>query len=88
MKELFTRKISPYDLPKYILFQRSKINSVLHETGSVSYLGLKIFDLGPTKIKETESFSAFKFKIKRSVPGGCPFRICKIYIGLVGFIVT
>ena len=88
MKELFTCKISPYDLHKYISFQRSKINSVSHKTDSVSYLGLKIFDLEPTQIKEIESFNSFEFKIKRSVPEGCPFRIYKIYIRLVGFIVT
>ena len=33
------------------------------------------------------SFHGFKFKIKRWVPEGCPCRICKIYLGQVGFII-
>ena len=59
-----------------------------HGTESVSYLGPKIWDLVPTEIKESESLNGFKFKIKRWVPEGCPRRICKIYPGQVGFIVT
>ena len=48
----------------------------------------KIWDLVPIETRESESLNAFKFKIKRWVPEGCPCRICKIYLGQVGFIVT
>ena len=54
----------------------------------MSYLGLHIWDLVPNEVKESESPNGFKFKIKRWVPEGCPGRICKIYRGQVGFIVT
>ena len=73
MKELFAPKTSSY---------------VWHGTKSVSYLGPKIWDLVPNEIKESESLNGFKFKIKRWVPEGYPCRICKIYLGQVGFIIT
>ena len=69
-------------------FKRRRVKSVWHSTESVSYLGPKIWDLVPNEIKESEPLNAFKFKIKRWVPEGCPRRICKIYLGQVGFIVT
>ena len=88
MKELFAPKMSSYDLRNNNSFKRRRVKSVWHSTESVSYLGPKVWDLVPNEIKESESLNAFKFKIKRWVPEGCPCRICKIYLGQVGFIVT
>ena len=88
MKELFAPKMSSYDLRNNNSFKRRRVKSVWHGTESVSYLGPKIWDLVPNEIKESESLNGFKFKIKRWVPKGCPCRICKIYHGQVGFIVT
>ena len=88
MKKLFAPKMSSYDLRNNDSFKRRRVNSVWHGTESVSYLGPKIWDLVPNEIKESESLNGFKFKIKRWVPEGCPCRICKIYLGQVGFIVT
>ena len=88
MKELFAPKMSSYDLRNNNSFKRRIVNSVWHGTESVSYLGPKIWDLVSNEIKESESLSGFKFKIKRSVPEGCLCRICKIHVGQVGFIIT
>ena len=84
MYSLLTRK--PYDLRNNNSFKRRRLNSVWHGTKSVSFLRPKIWDLVPYEIKESESLNGFKFKIKRWVPEGCPCRICKIYLGQVGFI--
>ena len=88
MKELFAPKISIYDLRNNNSFKRRIVNSVWHGTEWLSYLGLKIWNLVPNKIKESEYVSAFKFRIKRWVSEGCPCRICKIYLEQVGFIIT
>ena len=88
MKELFGPKMSSYDLRNNNSFKRWRVKSVWHGTESVSYLGPKIWDLVPNEIKESESLNGFKFKIKRSIPEGCPCRICKIYLGQVRFIIT
>ena len=80
--------MNPYDLRDNNLFERRRANSVCCGPELVSYLGPKIWDLVPIETRESESLNAFKFKIKRWVPEGCPCRICKIYLGQVGFIVT
>ena len=80
--------MNPYDLRDNNLFERRRANSVCCGTELVSYLGPKIWDLVPIETRESESLNAFKFKIKRWVPEGCPCRICKIYLGQVGFIIT
>ena len=86
MKILFAPKMSPYDLRNNNSFKRRRVNSVSHGTESESYLGPKIWDLVANEIKESPN--GFKFKIKRWIPEGCPCRICKIYLGQVGFIIT
>ena len=53
---------------------------------SLSYLGPKIWELLPPEIKETESFSQFKAKIKKWKPENCPFRLCNICLQNIGFI--
>ena len=88
MKELFAPYMGPHDLRKKNSFKRRRINFAWHGTESVSYLGPKIRGLGPNEMKESESLNAFKFKIKRWVPEGCPCRMCKIYLWQVGFITT
>ena len=88
MKEMFAPKMSSYDLRNKNSFKRRRVKSVWHGTGSVTYLGPKIWDLAPNETKESESLNGFKLKIKRWVRKGCPCRICKIYLGQVGFIVT
>ena len=76
--------MSPYDLRNNNSFKRIRVNSVQHGNEWVSYLGPKIWDLVLNEIKESESLNAFKFKIKRWVPEGYPYRICKIYLRQVG----
>ena len=77
----------PYDLHENNSFKRRRVNSVLHGTELVSFLGPKMWDLVSNEIKESESLNAFKFKIKRWIPEGCPCRICKTYLGQVVFII-
>ena len=72
MRELFSRKISHYDLRNNNSFKSRRVNSVLHGTESVSYLGPKVWDLVPNEIKESDSLNGFKFKIKKWVLEECP----------------
>ena len=88
MKELFAPKMSPYDLRSNKSFKSRRVNSVWHGTESVFYLGSKMWGLVPNEIKESESLNGFNFKIKRWIPEECPCRICKIYLGQIGFIIT
>ena len=64
--------------------QRRRVNSVRHSTESVSFLGPKIWDLVPSDIKLSQSFSIFNRKLKNGCL--CDVRLCKIYLQHVGFI--
>ena len=84
----FTLTSRKKQLVTTIRFKRRRVNSAWHGTKSVSYLDPKIFGLVPSEIKESESFNAFKFKIKRWVPEGCPCRTCKIYLDFLLLILS
>ena len=87
MKELFAPKVSHYDLHNNNSFKRRRVYFVWHGTKLVSYLGLKIWDLVPNEVKESESLNGFKFKIRRWVPEVCSCRISKKYLSHAGFII-
>ena len=88
MKELFAPKMTPYDLRNNNSFKRRRVNFVRNVTESLSYLGPNIWDLAPNELDKSKSLKKFKFKLKRRVPEGRTCRICKIYLGQVGFIIT
>ena len=62
------------------------VKSVHKGLESLSHLGPTIWELLPLEMKETETFSQFKTKIKKWNPQNCPCRLCKIYLQNVGFI--
>ena len=62
------------------------VNSCLEGKNSLRYSGSVIWNSLPTKIREDHSISSFVTKIKQRKPIFCPCKICKIYIGRVGYI--
>ena len=60
--------------------------TVFFGTESVMSLGAKFWNMVPQNIKSSESLNVFKSKIKYWTPNHCPHRVCKTYIGQVGFI--
>ena len=75
-----------YNLRKLSQFYRPKVNSVYNDTESVSFLGPIIWDLVPNEIKDIGNLAVFKKAIKKWSPEKSPYRLCKVYIGNVGFI--
>ena len=51
VEEPFARKMSPYDLLNNNFFKRRRVNSILHGTELVSYLGPKIYITSKLNIK-------------------------------------
>ena len=49
-------------------------------------LAPKIWELVPDSVKEVKTISIFKNKIKAWTNDKCPCRLCKNYIGQVGFV--
>ena len=86
LKELFSFNVRNYNLRSQSTLKRIKTNSVYFGSKSLSSLAPKIWDLVPDSFKNENSPERFKNRIKTWTTDKCPCRICKVYIGQVGFI--
>ena len=87
MKDTFHFTQKPYNLRNDPELQRRRKRAVYFGTESISSLAPKIWELIPNDIRSANSLGIFKEKIKFWATDKCPCRLCKTYIGNVGFIV-
>ena len=80
------RTENPYSLRQVSEFCRTIVKTVYHGTKSLSYLGPKIWDILPEKLRNMDNLESFKKEIKIWRPDNCPCRLCKVYIEGVGFL--
>ena len=66
-------------------FNIPPIRTVHYGSESISFLGPKMWNILPDRLKNTNSIEAFKMKIKKWKPENCPCRLCKVYVHNVGF---
>ena len=85
MSELCYQKVNHYDLRNPYEFSILNVN-VFHGQASIKYLGPFIWQLVPSEFKDLNTVSVFKAAIRKWKPNNCPCRLCKTYIGNVGFI--
>ena len=83
MSELFYQKVNHYDLRNPCESSFLNINSVFHGQAIHSPL---IWQLVSSEFKDLNTVSALKAAIRKWKPNNCPYRLCKTYIGNVGFI--
>ena len=76
----------PYDLQNISILLKKRNRKVFFETVSLSFLAPKILKLIPQSLKDETELSQFKTKIKAWTTSQCPCRLCKKYIGHIGFI--
>ena len=62
-----------------------KVKTMRFGTETVRFLGQKLWRILPTEIKESESLSVFKRKIK-TYTVICDWRLCKRYVENLGYI--
>ena len=86
MKDTFHFIQKPYDLRNDPVLQSWRNRTVYFGTESISSLAPKIWELIPSDIRSANSLGIFKEKIKFWTTDKCPCRLCKTYIGNVGFI--
>ena len=87
MNEIFQFFENPvYELRSGVHLPGRNSRTVFFGTESIINLGAKLWNMVPENIKSSESLNVFKSKIKHWSPNHCPCRICKTYIGQVGFI--
>ena len=77
---------NPYNLRQVSEFSRPMVKSVYHGTESISYLGPKIWDILPEKLKNIDNLGHFKRETKIWKTDNCPCRLCKVYIESIGFL--
>ena len=85
VSDIFTQTTQHYNFRQNRDFRIRSVKSVYHGSESISYLGPKIWQIVPAKIKETNSLNSFKTEIRKWVPQSCPCRLCKQYISGIGF---
>ena len=87
MNEIFQLFENPvYQLRSGVDLPSRNSRTVFFGTESIMNIGAKLWNMDPENIKSSESFNVFKSKTKYWTPNHCPYRICKTYIGQVGFI--
>ena len=86
MKDIFHSVQKPYNLRNDSTLQMRRNRTVYFGTESISSLAPKIWEIVPCEIKNAKSLDIFKKRIKLWTTDKCPCRLCKRYIGNVGFI--
>ena len=86
IQELFSVQLPVYDLRNKRQWGVSDVKTVKYGTERIRYRGPKTWDLLPDGIKESNTLTEFKSKIKTWKPIGCECRLCKVFISNLGFL--
>ena len=86
MNDIFHFAERPYNLRSDYTLERKRDHTVYHGSESLSSLAPKLWDLLPNSIKNSAFLKEFKTKINTWAFERCSCRICKKYLGRVGFV--
>ena len=87
INDLFPLKeTNNYNLRHKLFFKIPRNEKVRNVFESISYLGPKIWEMLPSEMQECETLFEFKSKVKSWNPINCPCKLCKTYIGGVGYV--
>ena len=86
MNDIFYFAERPSNSRSDYILDRKQDHTVYHASGSLSFLAPKLWYLLQNSIKNSVSFKKFKTKISTWEFDHCSCRICKKYVGRVGFI--
>ena len=86
LSEFFVRNNHNYNLRSESELLLPNVNTVFKGQNSISYFGSVIWNSIPFKLRKASSYQIFRSEIKRWRPTNCPCRLCKNYIGNLGFI--
>ena len=84
MEDIFTFKDVEYNLRNNTFLKIGNLKAVYYGAEFLTNLCTKIWKLLPNEYKKLKSLSTFKLKIW--VTNECPCRLCKNYVGNIGFI--
>ena len=85
MTELFEqRNEHHYNLKNNFYCITPQIRTVHHGSEGISFLGPKIWNILPDRLKNATSLEASKIQTKKWKPQNCPCRLCRVYVQNVG----
>ena len=85
--ELFEQKNEQhYDHRKNSQFIIPPTKTVYHGSESISFLGPKIWNILPDRLKNAYSIEAFKMLTKKWKPENCPCHLCQFCVQNIGFV--
>ena len=86
MNDIFRKKNTTYNTKNSSGFKTRNVKFVHYEFETIAYLGHKIWDRVPQKIKDSENINIFKPNIKLKKPEKCPWLLCKLYLTQIEFL--
>jgi len=86
MSNIFEFSENNHNLRSGVSLKYPSVKTVRFGTETISSLAPKIWNIVPDELKSLPSLVQFQDKIKKWIPVKCPCRLCKLYIGQVGFI--
>ena len=86
LENIFTRNSTNYNLRSQADLQIPDVHSTYNGLNSLRYYGAVMWNSLPITLRNIETLSEFKGKIKQWKPKNCPCRLCKTYIDGVGFV--
>ena len=86
MQELFSEQTNPYNLRNKRCWDVPKVRTVYNGTETIRFRGPKIWSIVPSEIKNSNSLTEFKYRIKGWKPSECTCRLCRTYVQNLGFI--
>ena len=81
-----TENVSSNTRSKSCFYDRLNPKSVRYGLETLRSLGPRIWKMIPVSVRETQSLSVFKSRIKKWIPLECPCRQCKTFIPKIGFL--
>ena len=86
MSDIFNFKEAKYNLRKFNDMAVGNLKSTTYGTETIRYRAPLTWEMVPEHIKQSQSLSELKTKIKSWIPEGCKCNLCKTYLNGVGFI--
>ena len=81
-----TRNRTTYNLRSQCDFEIPSVSTESYGKNSLRYLGPIIWNSIPIRIRSIETLTEFKKEIRKWKIENCPCRLCRNYIGNVGFL--
>lgn len=86
MQEIFYENVSRYNLRNNNEFIQPRVRSVNSGTESIRFKGPQLWQMLPPTIRNSESISQFKVKIKDWQGENCPCKLCRVFIPNLSFL--